>query len=170
MLKIIGAGLGRTGTSSTKIALEHLGFGTCYHMRELMSHAVQLPYWQQALETGTTDWKALFAGYQASVDYPSALFYQEQIRCFPDAKVLLTVRDPESWYESVLNTIYAVSRHRYRVAMSFLSRFVPPLREMYPRMVFVNELIWDGQFEGRFEDKDVALSKFIEWNETVKGE
>jgi hypothetical protein len=168
MLKIIGAGLGRTGTSSTKIALERLGFGTCYHMRELMNHAVHLPYWQQALETGTTDWKALFEGYQAAVDYPSALFYQEQIRCFPDAKVLLTVRDPESWYESVLNTIYAVSRHRYRVAMSFLSRFVPPLREMYPRMVFVNELIWDGQFEGRFEDKDFAISKFIEWNETVK--
>lgn len=168
MLKVIGAGLGRTGTSSTKLALEMLGFDSCYHMSELIGNASHLPYWEKALETGATDWDALFSGYQSAVDYPSALYYQNQMKHYPDAKVLLTVRDPERWYESSYETIYAISRHRNRFALSLLRWIIPDIRELYPRIRYINALIWDGQFEGRFEDKDFAISKFVEWNESVK--
>lgn len=167
MLKIIGAGLGRTGTSSTKLALEMLGFDACYHMSELMANPHQLAYWQEALKTGTTDWDTLFNGYQSTVDYPSAMFYQAQMQAYPDAKVLLTVRDPERWYESVLTTIYAVSRRRNRIGLYFMRWLIPDLRQLYPRIVYVNNLIWDGQFEGRFLDKDFAIAKFNAWNESV---
>jgi hypothetical protein len=120
------------------------------------------------LETGTTDWDALFEGYQSAVDYPSALFYQDQMKHYPDAKVLLTVRDPERWYESVKETIFAVSRRRMRLILSFFRMFSSELRKHYPRIVLVSKLIWDGQFEGRFTDKDFAIAKFIKWNDSVK--
>lgn len=168
-MKVIGAGLGRTGTNSVKIALEQLGFDTCYHMQELTTHASHLPYWQQVFETGTTDWEGLFQGYQSALDYPCALYYQELMTTYPDARVVLTIRDPEDWYESAYKTIYAVSRNRYRVLISLLARFVPAMRDRYyPLMLFVNALVWDGQFEGQFENKDFAISKFIEWNASVQ--
>lgn len=166
-MKIIGAGLGRTGTSSTKLALEMLGFGQCYHMRELIENGSHLPYWQAALERGTTKWDALFAGYQSAVDYPSALFYQDQMKQYSDAKVLLTVRDPERWYESALSTIYDVSRRRNKFAISILRLFSSEFRALYPRMLFIDALIWKGQFKERFEDKDFAIRTFNEWNESV---
>lgn len=164
---MIGAGLGRTGTTSIKLALEILGFDSCYHMRELMlSDGAQLPYWETALETGTTDWDSLFAGYQSAVDYPATLFYQDLMKHYPDAKVLLTVRDPERWYDSALETIYLTNNPP--IPFSILRWIMPLVREMYPRFQFVDKLIWDGQFEGRFKDKDFAISKFIEWNDSVK--
>jgi hypothetical protein len=136
-------------------------------MTELIGNFSHLPYWQAAQKTGTTNWNALFEGYQSAVDYPSALFYQDQMKQFPDAKVLLTVRDPERWYQSVLETIYDVSQRRNRFGLSILRWFVPDIRELYPRIVFINDLIWDGQFEGRFTDKDYAIAKYNEWNESV---
>lgn len=165
MLKVIGAGLGRTGTSSTKLALEMLGFSTCYHMSELMEDGSHLPYWQQAFKTGTTDWNSLFTGYQSAVDYPSALFYQDQMARYPDAKVLLTIRDPERWYESARETIFMVTQTP--IPLSILRWFIPFVREMYPRFEFTEALIWNGQFDGRFKDKEYAIAKFIEWNNAV---
>src|SRR5947208_7864431 len=109
-IQVIGAGLGRTGTLSLKAALEELGFGPCYHMIELITHPEQVVYWEAASAGQPVDWDALFAGYQAVVDYPGCRYYRELMRHYPEAKVILTVRDPETWYESCMATIYQAGR------------------------------------------------------------
>src|SRR5579884_3535914 len=105
-LKIIGAGFGRTGTLSVKAALEELGFGPCYHMIEVFQHPDHLLQWEAATRGEAIDWRKLLEGYQAAVDWPACSFYKQLMEIYPDAKVLLTVRDPEKWYESVISTIY----------------------------------------------------------------
>ena len=109
-LKVIGAGLGRTGTLSLKFALEHLGIGPCYHMTELYSAGRRaLPLWVQAIQ-GRPQWDEIFAQYSATTDYPGSCFYQQLMAYYPQAKVVLTVRDPDSWFESVSETIFASRR------------------------------------------------------------
>src|SRR5262245_22761171 len=96
-LKVVGAGLGRTGTLSLKLALEQIGFGPCYHMVEVMMRPeTAAPLWIKAAD-GNPDWEAIFNGYAASVDYPGCAFWQQLADFYPDAKVILTVRDPEQW-------------------------------------------------------------------------
>ena len=105
-IKVIGAGFGRTGTLSIKLALEQLGFGKCYHMVELLENPQQVHFWEDANQGKPVDWEALFQGYQATVDYPGYRHYKQLMQYYPEAKVLLSVRDPEKWYESTYNTIY----------------------------------------------------------------
>jgi Sulfotransferase domain len=105
-LRLIGAGLGRTGTASLKIALERIGFGPCYHMSELMMDPSRAPLWVRAAE-GHPDWSAVFDGYASSVDYPGCTFWRELLEVYPDAKVLLSVRDPDKWFESTQATIFS---------------------------------------------------------------
>jgi sulfotransferase family protein len=161
-MKLIGAGFGRTGTSSLQAALQDLGLNPCYHMREVMQRPEHLALWTEAAEGRPVDWKRLFQGYEATVDWPAAAFYKELMEAFPDAKVLLSVRDPEKWYESARNTIYGVMQS---FPMSVLRRVVPPLRRMR-RMI--DGIIWDGTFQGRFEDKQYAIDVFNRHNEEVK--
>src|SRR5918911_5138613 len=106
-MKVIGAGFGRTGTMSLKAALEEIGYGPCYHMIDLFEKPEHVPLWQAATRGELVDWQELFAGYQATVDWPGAAFYKELMQAYPVAKVLLSVRDPEKWYASTRNTIYA---------------------------------------------------------------
>jgi hypothetical protein len=103
-LKIIGAGLGRTGTASLKVALEQLGIGQCYHMTEVMKDPANFQRWIDAAD-GNPDWETIFNGYAATVDYPGCSFWRELAEYYPDAKILLTVRDATSWFESVNHTI-----------------------------------------------------------------
>lgn len=104
-LKVIGAGLGRTGTYSLKLALEALGFGPCHHMEEVAKNLpVQLPLWQGALK-GRADWPATFDGYASAVDWPTARFYRELHAAYPEAKFVLGHRSPRSWAESFGGTI-----------------------------------------------------------------
>src|SRR5436190_108289 len=110
MLKVIGSGYPRTGTSSLKTALERLGFGPCHHMEELFAHPRQITEWLEVAGGGTPDWDRLFDGYASACDFPSQHWYREILGRYPDAKVILTVRDPESWYTSMLATIWAISR------------------------------------------------------------
>lgn len=105
-LKVIGSGLGRTGTLSLKLALEQLGFGPCHHMVEVFMHQESLPLWIAA-GAGKGDWDAIFANYQSMVDYPGAYFYRELMDHFPNAKVLHSQRDPDKWFESTQATIFA---------------------------------------------------------------
>lgn len=107
-LKVVGAGVGRTGTHSLKIALEQLLGGTCHHMIEVFTHAEEeLPVWTAAIHGERVDWPALLGRYSAIVDWPGASFWPELSTAFPDALVLLSVRDPEEWYRSATNTIFA---------------------------------------------------------------
>ena len=105
-LKVIGSGFGRTGTMSTKIALELLGFGPCHHMEAVASNQpVQLPLWQAALQ-GKADWEAIYTGFNSAVDWPTARYFRELHAVYPDAKFILGTRSPESWAESFGSTIY----------------------------------------------------------------
>jgi hypothetical protein len=105
-LKVVGTGLGRTGTLSMKHALEQLGFGPCHHMIEVFMHPESVPLWIAAAE-GKPDWDAIFKDYQAVVDYPGCRFWRELVGCYPQAKVLHTVRDADTWFESTQATIFA---------------------------------------------------------------
>ncbi|HEX4180899.1 MAG TPA: sulfotransferase [Caulobacteraceae bacterium] len=104
-LKVIGAGLGRTGTLTLKAALEQLGFGPCHHMTEVFTHPEQAAFWRRAAEGEAVDWEEMFGGYQATVDWPGCHFWRRLADHYPDAKVVLSLRDPERWWESMSETI-----------------------------------------------------------------
>ncbi|GGO21991.1 sulfotransferase family protein [Microbispora rosea subsp. aerata] len=100
MLKVIGAGLPRTGTTSTKAALERLGFGPCYHTFEVFLRPELARRWLPVCSGGPFDWDRVFEGFRSCVDWPASFFWRELAQAYPDAKVVLTVRDPSSWYAS----------------------------------------------------------------------
>ena len=159
-LKVIGAGFGRTGTLSLKYALEQLGFDQCYHMLEVTKHKDHRAIWRKAHAGEEIDWDSLFAGYQATVDWPSCNLWREQLDHFPDAKVILSLRSPESWYQSVMTTIYATSKAgvqsenpsaRYGSAWAF-------------------DLIWNPIFDNKLDDKAHVISIFKHHNEAVMNE
>lgn len=155
MLQVIGAGFGRTGTLSLKAALEQLGFGPCHHMVEVLENPDQIPGWRVATDGGPVDWDALLEGYRSSVDWPSCAFWRQLARHYPAAKVILTVRDPESWYRSVHSTIFqAMSRNDRNLA--------PGHRSMS------STLILKKTFSGCFEDKPHAIDVFNRHNQEVK--
>lgn len=104
-LDVIGAGFGRTGTLTLKTALEMLGFGPCHHMVEVIKHPEQIPFWNRAAKGEPVDWEDVYGSYRATVDWPGCHFYAQLAERYPQAKVILSLRDPERWYESMSNTI-----------------------------------------------------------------
>ena len=160
MLKVIGAGFGRTGTLSLKLALEKLGFTKCYHMMEVRHHPEHREMWRAAHRGEPVDWAQLFAGYQASVDWPSCNWWREQLAAFPDAKVILSQRDPERWYQSVMATIYKMSK-------AGLTADDPQVRA---GSQWAHEIIWDRIFDGRLDDAAWTMSRFKAHNEAVRAE
>ncbi len=163
-LKVIGAGFGRTGTMSLKAALEELGFSPCYHMIEVFERPADIAMWETAAMGKPIDWKALFADYQATVDWPSCAFYKELMNVYPDAKVLLTVRNPESWYESAMSTIFQMRTKRPPISEQIRARI--PDMQQFGRMF--NAIIRDRTFGGNYEDKDHAIAVFEQHNAEVR--
>ena len=105
-LKVIGAGVGRTGTNSLKLAINRLGLGPCHHMLEVRQNMpMHVPLWVAAVD-GNPDWQAIYNGYQSAVDWPTAGFFRELHAVYPAAKFILSYRSPESWVESFSETIY----------------------------------------------------------------
>jgi hypothetical protein len=111
-LQVIGAGFGRTGTASMREALVRLGFGPCDHMVENFDHQERFALWDEAMRHKTAgepiDWKPLLTGFRAIVDWPGAYFWKELTSAHPEAKVILTVRDPERWFDSISATIFTL--------------------------------------------------------------
>ena len=105
-LQVVGAGLGRTGTHSLKIALEQLLGGPCYHMVEVFGRPDDIPIWQAAIDGQMPDWNQFFSDYRAAVDWPAGGFWREISAAHPDAVVLLSSRDADSWWKSASNTIF----------------------------------------------------------------
>lgn len=106
-LRIVGAGVGRTGTHSLKVALEQLLGGPCYHMREVFEHQDHVPIWHAAMHGDTVDWEPVFEGFVATVDWPGCTFWREFASANPKAKVLLSHRDSaDTWWKSASNTIF----------------------------------------------------------------
>jgi hypothetical protein len=109
VLEIIGAGYGRTGTLSLKTALERLGFGPCYHAVEFMRHPEHQDRWEAAFHGNNPQWEEVFAGSRSTVDFPGTAFWWELVDTYPQAKVILTVRDPKEWYASMRETFLAAA-------------------------------------------------------------
>lgn len=171
-MKVIGAGFGRTGTTSLKAALEKLGFDPCYHMTEVFAHPDHAAFWISAWHGEPVDWEGVIGDYEAAVDWPACTFYEELMRRYPDAKVLLSVRDPERWYESTRTTIYELTK---LIEGSTISRWIFGLLSLLifggftgRRSSLAKDIIWQGTFDGRFEDKDYAIEVFERHNEMVK--
>ncbi|MDT3439587.1 MULTISPECIES: sulfotransferase family protein [unclassified Pseudofrankia] len=160
MVDIVGAGFGRTGTLSLKAALEQLGFGPCHHGFELMKRRETVFDWLDAVEGKPVDWDSMYAGYRSTVDWPGARFWRELAAHDPASKVVLSVRDPEKWYESVKNTLYQ--------AILNVPEHLPA--EVEPLIKLLRLLIWDGIFDGRFADKDHALRVYEDHIAEVKRE
>jgi hypothetical protein len=158
-LQVIGAGFGRTGTLSLKVALETLGYGPCHHMMEVMGKPDHIALWREAAEGRAMDWETVYDGYVATVDWPGCAFWRELAELHPEAKVVLSVRDPQRWYESVRTTIYQV-----------MIRDVPADAPawLHDQMAMVRTLIRDGAFGGRFEDRDHAIAVFEQHNQSVR--
>jgi hypothetical protein len=151
-LDVIGVGLGRTGTLSLKVALEMLGFRPCYHMVEVWANPPCMSDWVAAAN-GRADWEKLFAGYKATVDYPGCHFWRELIAAYPQAKVVLTVREPRSWFESTQTTIFS-PRMRERVGAS-------PARD------FLDKTVWNT-FGSDIHDRDYMVAAFERHTEEVQ--
>jgi hypothetical protein len=129
-------------------------------MLEVFKHPGHIKVWQAAAEGEELDWGDFLGEYEAGLDYPLSAFYREIIAAFPEAKVILTVRDPQRWYESTRETIY-----RGTAIPDWLLRFLPLFRGMQ-RMV--NTAIWERLFDGRFEERQYAIRVFEEHIEEVR--
>jgi hypothetical protein len=154
-LKVVGAGVGRTGTHSLKIALEQLLGAPCHHMMEILGDPSQAPAWIDAIEGRPVDWSAMLLRYRAIVDWPGGAFWRELSQANPDALVLLSVRDPEDWYRSASNTIF----------LSFDR--VPP--ELAPWMQAVRMLLRD-RFSDQFDDPQAMMDAYFRHNDAVRAE
>jgi hypothetical protein len=167
-IELIGAGLPRTGTLTQKVALEELGLGPCYHWVDLLADLDQLERWSQALD-GDADWGAIFKGARSTVDWPGGYFYRELLDAYPDAKVLLSVRDPESWERSFRETIVTMS-HGDSV-MPLLAR---ARAEIDPRwrayLAFVDRMFWgpQGTFAEGWAEPEMLIEQMNKHTEQVK--
>ncbi len=156
-LKLIGAGFGRTGTMSLRDALDKIGYGPCYHMSVVMQNPQNARYWAAAGRGEKVNWDEVFEGFVSTVDWPACTYWRELADAYPDAKVLLTVRDPERWFASTQKTIFS-KPHRDSF---YLDDSDPDKRGMV-------EVLYDKTFQKRQNDHDHAISVFNAHNEEVK--
>jgi hypothetical protein len=156
-MKVIGAGFGRTGTLSMKAALERIGFGPCYHMLELLKHPEHEPTWTAALGGETVDWDDIFGAYGSTTDWPACNFWRELTGRYPDAKVVLTVRDPEKWWHSMETTLFTVPR-------------TGVLPSPQSAVAEIGRLVLDRTFDGRTAtaDREHVIRRFEEHNASVR--
>jgi len=158
-LEVIGAGFGRTGTLSLKVALEQLGSGPCYHMMEVFGAPDRPAQWLARTEGRPLAWDVVFEGYRATVDWPGAAFWRELVAHHPSARVILSLRDADKWYDSVMNTIY--------------NSLVTDPPEDAPEHVrtwvaMARKLILEQTFDGRLEDRAHAIAVFEAHNRAVQ--
>ena len=147
-MKVIGAGFGRTGTNTLKVALEMLGLGPCYHMLEVIPRPDRIAIWNKAADGDLPDWDAVFSGYNSGVDWPVSRYWRELSAFYPDAKIILSERDPEAWFRSIDKTIFETWRAENA------SDDLAALRKM------TRNLIHDGVFDGDVENKDHVIEVF----------
>jgi hypothetical protein len=152
MLQIIGAGLGRTGTHSLGRAIEMLGFGPCYTIFDVEKNSGHSEAWRAAMDEETVDWRALFAGYQAAVEWPTVAFLPQIFNQFPSCKVILTTRDPESWYDSASATIFP--------ALEISACDPDPKRR--EQGAWKRDLILNRVFNGRYRDREYTVGLYAE--------
>jgi hypothetical protein len=167
-LKVIGSGMGRTGTTSLKQALEELGYGKCYHMIELFQHPEGLHYFEEAEKGMDVNWDGLLEGYSSAVDYPIARYYKKLVAKYPQAKVIHTQRDPDAWYQSCMETIFWASKPSAgRILKMMLGLpFSPLLRKRLPVLKYNGKLI-ESEFGKDINDKAAVIKRYNLHNEEV---
>ena len=151
-LRVIGAGLGRTGTMSLKGALERLLGAPCYHMIEVFPRPAHFGLWTAAARGEPVDWHALFDGFQATVDWPASAFWKEIAQAFPEALILLSTRDSaEAWCKSASETIFGIAT---------ADRSNP-----VAKMV---DAIFEARFTKAIDDRDAAIAAYERHNADVR--
>lgn len=169
-LKIIGTGLSRTGTTTIRKVVEELGFGPCYNSSELFTRPRGIEFWE-ALEQGKdVDFDEFFRNYNAIIGFPGYIFAQKLLEKYPEAKVILSWRDPEDWYDDISDTVFQSGpSHANKTFSQEVSKFDPYLAECITRIhAMQKRILEDGYFEGRFAEKAYAVQRYVQWNEDVK--
>jgi len=156
-LQIIGSGFGRTGTMSTKMALEQLGFGPCHHMVEVMGNPAQPAHWSALAAGADPDWAEVFAGYTSQVDFPGASVWHDLSIAFPEARVIHTERPAEDWWASYSGTIGKFFTHRENLDLP------PPVAAIFETM---DTLLVKGVFGGL--DRESSIAAYERNNEKVR--
>ncbi len=155
-INIIGAGLGRTGTNSLKLAINQLGFGPCHHMEEVLKNgSIQVPLWSETLK-GNANWISNYDGFKSAVDWPTAGFFRELINEYPTAKFILTERSPENWADSFGSTIYKLVEGKDNAP-----------EKMHAWLNMVNEVLTKSGFPQGL-DRDGLMKGFIAHNKAVR--
>ena len=157
-LEVIGSGFGRTGTMTTKQALETLGFGPCHHMVEIIENPEQMTHWKAITAGEQVDWHAVFAGYRSQVDWPGAHVWEQTAAAFPQAKIIHTERPEEAWWKSFEGTIGKF----FRV---FRDLDLPP--HIMDQFNTMDKLIMQGTFSD-FTDRDSAIEAYRANNRRVR--
>ncbi|HWX45505.1 MAG TPA: sulfotransferase [Solirubrobacteraceae bacterium] len=167
-MKLIGAGLPRTGTLTQKLALEQLGLGPCYHWVNVLADLDQVALWNRALD-GERPWAEVFAGFESTVDWPGGYFYKELMEAYPEAKVLLSVRKPESWEPSFRETIVGMCHGEslMRLLASARGEIDPKWRRY---LDLVERMFWgpEGTFKDGWAEPAQLIEQFERHNEEVK--
>jgi hypothetical protein len=157
-LRVIGSGFGRTGTMSTKTALEQLGLGPCHHMIEVMGNPAQPAHWKAIAAREQVDWNEVFAGYNSQVDWPGAHVWHQTSVAFPDARVIHTERPDDEWWNSFSVTIGKF----FKLAPTL--PLPPHIREIFETMAgwFMKETFGDHT------DRDSAIAAYRRNNQKVR--
>ena len=155
-IKIIGVGVGRTGTYSLKIAINQLGYGPCHHMEEVIKNIdIQVPLWSETLK-GNMNWSTNYDGFKSAVDWPTAGFFRELIKEYPTAKYILTERNPENWADSFGSTIYKLIEGKDKAP-----------EKMHNWLNMVNEVVTKTGFPQGLK-RDGLINGFIAHNKAVR--
>lgn len=152
--RVVGAGLGRTGTLSLRFALEQLLGAPCYHMSEVFAHLEHVPIWTAAARGEMPDWRQFLQGYGASVDWPGSAFWPEMAAAFPEAIVLLSQRPADKWWESAHATIF---------------KGIGASADVSPWHTMVHEL-FASRFITNLDDREAAIAAYERHNAKVRAE
>jgi hypothetical protein len=169
-MKMIGVGFGRTGTMSLKAALDELGAGPCFHMIDLImgeDKQRDLEHWIRVANDEPVDWHEVFEPWESTVDWPAASRWREIVAAFPDVPVLLNVREFDGFYESCENTILAVKEAAMAGELPEDANREGPAPELWE---VIEKLIWQGDFQGRFKDKEATRRLYFDRIETIRAE
>jgi hypothetical protein len=167
-IEVIGAGLPRTGTLTQKTALEMLGFTPCYHWVDVLADLDRVQIWDKAMD-GEVDWPSVFGESRATTDWPGGFFWRELMAAYPDAKVLLSVRNPQTWEPSFRETIWDMGHGETMLNLLSSARaLVDPQWQRY--VAFVERMFWspEGTFANGGETPQQLIDAMIAHQEEVK--
>ncbi len=156
-LRVVGAGLGRTGTHSLQIALQQLLGAPCYHMLEVIAHPEFIPAWEGAVAGKPVDWDAVMKGYVAAVDWPAAAFWRELSEWNTDAIILLSTRSTaDAWWKSANETIF-----------EFMRRPAPPVPAVQAQHKMATTML-AKKFTPNWSNETEAKRAYESYNDTVR--